>query len=243
MTESSRIKNAGARTENAGDRIENPDGVRADALRNREALLVAARAVFAEHGIDAPMATVARRARVGVATLYRHFPTRDDLVRGAYTRQMKACVQALTDALDDPDPWHGFQGLIETFCALQREERGFPTAFAAAFPHAGPEHAQAREQAARDLAGLVRRAQAAGALRADFRPSDVPVVIAAHSGLVATLPDDAAASRRLVAYLLQSFRAETADAVGVPLPAPSAQSLHSLPMVGEGLQWRRPSGR
>nr|WP_202469939.1 TetR/AcrR family transcriptional regulator [Streptomyces sp. SID2888] len=190
--------------------------------------MVAARAVFAERGIDAPMATVARRAGVGVATLYRHFPTRDALVRAAFAEQMKTCAGALTEALADPDPWQGFQRLIETVCELQREERGFPAAFLAAFPDSTVQHARAREQAERDLMTLVRRAQAAGALRADFHPSDLTVALLAHCGLVTALPHDRAASRRLVAYLLQSFRTE---AVHGPLPPPSALSLGSVPLA------------
>lgn len=216
------------------------DEMRADARRNRERLLVAARAVFAEHGINAPMATVARRAGVGVATLYRHFPTRDALVRGAFAQQMETCARALTEALAAPDPWQGFQRLVETICALQREERGFPAAFVAAFPETTSEHAQSRQRAERDFTTLVRRAQASGALRADFHPSDLAVILLAHCGLVAALPDDGAASRRLVAYLLQSFRTDTADK---PLPPPAALTLRSLPMAADGPRGQRPSSR
>ncbi|MEV7017761.1 TetR/AcrR family transcriptional regulator [Streptomyces sp. NPDC093991] len=212
--------------------------MRADARRNRERVLAAARAVFAEHGIDAPMATVARRAGLGVATLYRHFPDRDALVRGAFAQQMETCVRALTEALDAPDPWQGFQQLVETVCALQREERGFPAAFLAAFPESSSEHARSRQRAERDFTTLVRRAQASGALRADFHPSDLAVVLLAHCALVAALPDDGAASRRLVAYLLQSFRADTANQ---PLPPPAALTLHSLPIATGGAQRQRPS--
>ncbi|MGW0863366.1 TetR/AcrR family transcriptional regulator [Streptomyces sp. NPDC002611] len=217
-------------------RIAAEDGLRADARRNRERVLAAARAVFAEHGIDAPMATVARRAGVGVATLYRHFPTRDALVRGAFAQQMDTCVRALTEALAAPDPWQGFQQLIETVCALQREERGFPAAFLAAFPDSMSEHAQSRRRAERDFTTLVRRAQASGALRADFHPSDLAVVLLAHCGLVTALPGDGAASRRLVAYLLQSFRADTADE---PLPPPTALTLRSLPIAAVSPQRQR----
>ncbi|MFF8633822.1 TetR/AcrR family transcriptional regulator [Streptomyces pilosus] len=217
-------------------RITARDGMRADARRNRERVLLAARAVFAEHGIDAPMATVARRAGVGVATLYRHFPTRDALVRGAFAQQMEACARALDEALADPDPGQGFQHVVETICALQREERGFPAAFLAAFPRSRPEHAQARRRAERDFTALVRRAQASGALRADFHPSDLAVVLVAHCGLVTALPGDAAASRRLVAYLLQAFRADTADQ---PLPPPTALSLSSLPRATDHLSKQR----
>lgn len=216
-------------------RISDQDAVRADARRNRERVLVAARAVFAERGIDAPMATVARRAGVGVATLYRHFPTRDALVRGAFTQQMETCARALTDAMADPDPWQGFQRLVETVCELQREERGFPAAFVAAFPDGTAEHAQSRERAERDLVTLVRRAQASGALRADFHPSDLAVILLAHCGLVTALPDDGAASRRLVAYLLQSLRADPAN---VPLPPPTSLSLRSLAITADGPQAR-----
>ncbi|MEV5976420.1 TetR/AcrR family transcriptional regulator [Streptomyces sp. NPDC052114] len=226
MTESSRIEGTGTGT------------VRADARRNRERVLVAARAVFAERGIDAPMATVARRAGVGVATLYRHFPTRDALVRGAFTRQMQTCARTLTEALADPDPWRGFQRLVETVCALQREERGFPAAFVAAFPDSTADHARSRERAEPDLVTLIRRAQAAGALRADFHPSDLAVALVAHCGLVTALPDDGAASRRLVAYLLQSFRAGPANE---PLPPPTSLSLHSLPMPADGPHGQRPA--
>ena len=210
----------------ASSRIRPRDELRADARRNQERILVAAREVFAERGINAPMATVARRAGVGVATLYRRFPTRDALVRAAFTQQMETCTRAFTEALADPDPWRGFRRLIETICELQRAERGFPAAFTAAFPAEAAAHTQARTRADRGLATLVRRAQAAGALRADFHPSDLAVVFQAHGGLVTALPDDRAASRRLVAYLLQAFRA---DAANGKLPAPSALSLGGFP--------------
>ncbi|AWW43673.1 TetR/AcrR family transcriptional regulator [Streptomyces cadmiisoli] len=221
-------------------RITARDTVRADARRNRERLLGAARAVFAEHGIDAPMATVARRAGVGVATLYRHFPTRDALVRDAFAQQMESCARALTEALAAPDPWQGFQQLVETVCALQREERGFPAAFVAAFPESTSEHMQSRQRAERDLTTLVRRAQASGALRTDFHPSDLGVVLLAHCALMTALPDDEAASRRLVAYLLQSFRTDKANK---PLPPPAALTLRSLPIATDGPQGQRPPTR
>jgi AcrR family transcriptional regulator len=220
-------------------RIAARGGLRADARRNRERILAAARSVFAERGIDAPMATVARRAGVGVATLYRHFPTRDDLVRGAYAQQMEMCGRAFTEALADPDPWQGFQQLIEKVFALQREERGFPAAFLAAFPDSAPEHAWYRQQGERHIAALVRRAQAAGVLRADFHPSDLAVVLLAHCALVAALPGDGAASRRLLAYLLDSFRTDRTDD---PLPPPSALTLRGLPIPADGSPGQRASG-
>ncbi|GAA1879756.1 TetR/AcrR family transcriptional regulator [Streptantibioticus ferralitis] len=218
-----------ARTVDPGSKAEEC-GLRADARRNRRQILAAAREVFAEHGIDAPMATVARRAGVGVATLYRRFPTRDDLVRAAFAHQMETCARALTEAVDNPDPWLGFQRLVETVCALQSEERGFPAAFVTAFPDAANDHAPVRARAEQEFATLVRRAQAAGALRPDFHPSDLAVVLLANGGLLAARPGDRAASRRLVAYLLEAFRARPTRGV---LPPPSAARLDSLPLASD----------
>ncbi|CAL9457695.1 hypothetical protein SUDANB145_02574 [Streptomyces sp. enrichment culture] len=206
-------------------------GLRVDARRNRRRILVAAREVFAEHGIDAPMATVARRAGVGVATLYRRFPTRNDLVHAAFEDQVHACRQVLAEAVTDPDPWHGFRRLVETVCRLQREERGFPAAFVAAFPDRSRDRVREYAEAERQLMTLIRRAQGAGALRPDFHPSDLGVALLAHCGMVTALPDDAAASRRLVAYFLEAFRARPARAT---LPPPSALRLDSFPMAADG---------
>ncbi|WP_419998056.1 TetR/AcrR family transcriptional regulator [Streptomyces boninensis] len=210
-------------------RIAGDDALRLDARRNRDRILAAAREVFAERGIDAPMSAVARRAGVGVATLYRRFPTRADLVDSAFAEQMSACTQVFAEAVADPDPWRGFSRLVQELCRLQREERGFPAAFLASFPDRAREHAEARADAEGEVAALIRRAQAAGALRRDFHPSDLVVLLLAHGGLVTALPDDPAASTRLVAYLLESFRAGPGRA---PLPPPSAISLAGLPLSG-----------
>ncbi|MET9497236.1 helix-turn-helix domain-containing protein [Streptomyces sp. NPDC006552] len=181
-------------------------------------MLAAAREVFAERGIDAPMTAVARRAGVGPATLYRHFPTRTDLLRDAFADQTAACRAALTTAVADPDPWHGFRGLFEELCRLQRAERGFPAAFLAAFPAEASAHARVREEAEHDLAGLVRRAKTAG-LRADFAPADLIAALLAHGGLITALPEDERASRRLAAHLLDGFRARPGQE-RLPPPGP-----------------------
>jgi AcrR family transcriptional regulator len=205
------------------------DALRADARRNRERIVAAAREVFAERGIDAPMATVARRAGVGVATLYRRFAAREDLVRAAFSEQMQACARVLAEAVRDPDPWSGIQRLVETICELQRRERGFPAAFVSRFPELSDDHVRARGGFARDVVALIRRAQAAGQVRPDLDPSDLGVLWFAHGGLVAALPDDREASRRLVAYFLDAFRAAPTHEA---LPPPSRFVLDPLPTSG-----------
>ncbi|MFD4034997.1 TetR/AcrR family transcriptional regulator [Streptomyces sp. NPDC058637] len=190
--------------------------LRADARENRDRILKAAREAYALHGIDVPMATIARRAGVGVATLYRRFPTRAALVTESFAEQLEHCVAALFEALEDPDPWHGFCVFIEQICLTQATERGFTQAFFSQVPD-HVEYTAQRTRAEEGLALLVRRAQDSGQLRQDFGVDDIVLVMLANCGATAGAGEQAAAaSRRLVAYLLQSFRAGPA----APLPSP-----------------------
>ncbi|SEG97156.1 DNA-binding transcriptional regulator, AcrR family [Nonomuraea solani] len=196
-----------------------PD-LRADARQNRDRILEAAREAFAARGLDVPMAAIARRAGVGVATLYRRFPSRESLVTEVFADQLTECVSVLDEALADPDPWRAFQKGIEKLCAMQVTDRGFTAAFLTAFPGAA-DYERARARAEAGLAELVRRAKATGRLRADFAVADLTLLLIANCGIAESVPDGAAASRRLVAYLLQSFRAENA----APLPPPPPLAL------------------
>jgi AcrR family transcriptional regulator len=190
--------------------------LRADAERNRARIVAAAREVFAERGLDAPMEEVARRSGVGVATLYRRFPTRDDLITGAFGAKMTAYADAVEAALAEPDPWTGFRRFVERIAAMQVADRGFTGVLTRTFPQCKEFDA---EQARADtgFTHLVERARAAGKLRADFVPQDVVLLLMANAGVVSATGDAAPrASRRLVAYLLQAFAAEHAQ----PLPPP-----------------------
>lgn len=204
------------------------DGVRrprrSDARVNRERILVAARAAFAERGIDVPLTAIARRAQVGPATLYRHFPTRGALVVEAFAEQFDACEAVLDEALADPDPWHGLCTVLTTVSQLQTADRGFTNAFLSRFADA-VDYDRRLAGAERKLAGLVERAQRSGQLRADCAVSDLIVVLVANGGLVDTLGAEApAAIRRLVGLLLRSFRADGAGS----LPPPAAIGLEQV---------------
>ncbi|GHH38181.1 hypothetical protein GCM10017774_28200 [Lentzea cavernae] len=178
-------------------------------------MLAVARELFAERGLEVPMAAIARRAGVGVATLYRRFPTKEALVVEAFTEQFAHCQAMIDDALKDPDPWRGFCTVIEKVCLLQASDRGFTAAFMASFPDL---HSEVRDRTWEDFAALVQRAKDSGQLRADFSPHDLTLVLMANSGLAGVPAEVAtAASRRLVAYLLESFRAGT-DALPPPVP-------------------------
>ena len=86
--------------------------LRADAARNRAAIVAVAREVFAEQGLEAPLETIAARAGVGIATLYRRFPTREKLVAAALTEKVAEYAEAAEQALAVADPWDGFAGFV-----------------------------------------------------------------------------------------------------------------------------------
>jgi AcrR family transcriptional regulator len=190
--------------------------LRADAERNRERLLCAAREVFAEQGLQAPMTEVARRAGVGVATLFRRFPTRDDLITATFAAKMAAYADAIDEALADPDPWNGFRRYVERVCAMQAADRGFTDVLTMTFPAAESFEAD-RNRAGKAFGELIDRAKATGQLRRDFAHQDLPLILMANAGVVAATAGAAPdAWRRLVGYLLQAFAAEAAE----PLPEP-----------------------
>jgi AcrR family transcriptional regulator len=199
---------------------------RADAVRNRARILEAAREVFAESGLSVPMSAVARRAELGIATLSRNFPTREDLITATFAAQMRAQVDVIDTALGDPDPWHGFCCYVETVCEMQACDRGFTHVLTMTFPSAEEFEAD-RAQAYRGFVTLVQRAKATGRLRPDFSPHDMPMILMANAGVISAAGDAApAAWRRLIAYMLQACAAEAAQ----PLPAaPTPRQIHRAP--------------
>lgn len=191
-------------------------GLRADAERNRERILYAAQAAFAERGLDVSTNEIARRAGVGVATLFRRFPTRGELISATFADKMAAYRAAIEEALADPDAWRGFCGYIERICQMQADDRGFADVLTMTFPSAKALQVE-RDSSALALAELLERAKATGRLRPDFVHQDVPLVLMANAGIITATRDAAPdAWRRLAAYLLQAFAASAAQ----PLPDP-----------------------
>jgi len=183
-----------------------PHTLRADARDNRERILDAARAVFAAEGLNAPMREIARRAGVSPATVYRRFPTKTDLAHAVYLDQSRTCQAIVDEGLADPDPWHGFRRMIEQVFDLHARDRGFPAAFASAYPNA-MDFAADRNASLRAVAELARRAQASGELRSDFTVNDLVLVMVAHRGLRAGSTDARlAASRRFATLAIQAFQ-------------------------------------
>nr|WP_306663523.1 TetR/AcrR family transcriptional regulator [Streptomyces sabulosicollis] len=206
--------------------------MRSDAASNRRRILETARALFVSRGLDVPMATVARHAGVGVATLYRRFPTREALVTEVFSDEFTACAAIVDDALADDDAWRAFRRTIETVCAAQTRDREFNDALLSSLPGtAGFERERLRVE--EGFAEVVRRAKAAGRLREDFDVSDLSLVFMANRGVIGDAATAPAASRRLVAHLLRSFEAGRA-APARPLPPPAPLGLGRLPRIVEG---------
>ncbi|MDX2526344.1 TetR/AcrR family transcriptional regulator [Streptomyces europaeiscabiei] len=189
--------------------------LRRDAERNRGRIIAAGRSVFARDGLNASMASVAREAGVGIATILRHFPAKEELVAAVFSDRMDAYTDAVAVALDDPDPWHGFTCYIETACAMQAADYGFADVLTMTFPTAKAMEKR-RDEAYESVVELIGRAKATGRLREDFDPSDLVLIHMANAGVVnatgASAPD---AWRRIVALIVQSLEAPARG----PLPA------------------------
>jgi AcrR family transcriptional regulator len=182
-------------------------GLRRDAALNREHIVNAAREVFREQGLGAPIEDVARRAGVGVATLYRRFPTRPELIAGAFASKMDAYAEATEHALGYADPWAGFCWYVERVCEMQAQDHGFTDVLTMTFPMS-PEFEDVRDRVFTRFAVLVKRAKKSGRLRTDFSTEDLPLVLMANAGVInatgIAAPD---AWHRVVHLFLQAFEA------------------------------------
>ncbi|MFD3484327.1 TetR/AcrR family transcriptional regulator [Streptomyces sp. NPDC058665] len=196
--------------------------LRADALDNRERILGAARELLSAEGLNVPTRKIARSAGVGPATVYRRFPTRQDLIAAAFADQLRACRTIVDEGAAAPDPWEGLCLVIEKICELHARDRGFTEAFLSAFP-AAIDVAGGREYTVRAVAELARRAKATGRLRADFVLDDLILMLMANKGIHASTNEaQVAASRRFAAYVIEAFEARPRQAPLPPAPRDSS---------------------
>jgi AcrR family transcriptional regulator len=196
-----------------------PERLRADAARNRDAIVAAARTVFGELGLDAPLDEIARTAGVGNATLYRRFPTRADLVAAVFADQLRAHTEAIEAAAAEPDAWSAFASYVHAACRLQGRDRGLAELVTMRVSQA-PDLEKLHARAYRGFVRLVHRAKDAGVLRADFEPQDLLVILMANAGLVERAQAAAEdASARLAHLILDGLRADAAT----PGPRPPSR--------------------
>ncbi|MCU1426674.1 MAG: regulatory protein TetR [Actinomycetia bacterium] len=204
--------------------------LRVDAARNRDRILDAARLAFAEHGTDVALEEIARQAGVGIATLYRRFPTRAELFAAAFEPRKAAYIEATQVAQAEPDPWLAFSGFVRTVSAMQAADCGFADVLALNFPTT-PELDRELRRATTGIGDVIERAQAAGVLRADFVLQDLVLLHMANAGVInATKKYAPKAWERFTTYMLDSFRAPGAS----ELPKPMTRSRLALAVRRSG---------
>ncbi len=191
--------------------------MRADAARNIERILRAAREVYSEVGPDAPVEAVARRANVGERTLYRRFPTKGELVRAALDHSIaENLTPAIAAARRSQDPLYGITELIHASIQLGARERNLLTAAHRA-GSLTPDVSDTLDDALRDL---VHRGQQSGRVRADLVAEDLPRLIAMLYSVLSTMDPASDGWRRYVALILDAISNDARQ----PLPpAPAFQ--------------------
>jgi AcrR family transcriptional regulator len=185
--------------------------MRADARRNYERIVSAARTAFAEHGPDASLDDIARRADVGPGTLYRHFPTRLALQEAVIRDNMQALSAQANELLSAADPGAALASWLRAKLRLSMTDRGLGAAVETAMlcrQSAFSSSCMAMTQAAE---ALLARAQAAGAIRADVDVTSLLRLMNALALAIEQAPDSAAEADRLLTLVLDGLRAETAS--------------------------------
>jgi AcrR family transcriptional regulator len=177
--------------------------VRADAKRNEEAILDAAKQVFAEMGVSAPAREIATRAGVGLGTLYRRFPTRGDLIAAVFRREVDSCAEAASALADDSDPRDALIGWLMLYTEFLATKRGLAAALHSGDPAFAslPEYFRSRFEPV--LEDLLSRVAQDGRVRTDVSAYDLLRAIGNLS--VASGPDAAAHLRRMVLLMAEGL--------------------------------------
>ncbi|WP_255949831.1 TetR/AcrR family transcriptional regulator [Streptomyces odontomachi] len=191
-------------------------GLRQDAVRNRERLVLAAREVFGRHGLDVPLDRIAREAGVAIGTLYNRFPTRGALVDAALGPLAERAAEITERATQADDAWDGFACFMEQTCELLAEDRGYADVYRSRVAGT-PIIDAAQQRIVTHKSAIVQRAKAAGVLRTDIEPSDLALLSWGIAAVVdATRGIAPNAWRRHLSILLDGLRPEAAHPLRIP---------------------------
>ncbi|HVV89894.1 MAG TPA: helix-turn-helix domain-containing protein [Solirubrobacterales bacterium] len=179
-----------------------PRPMRADARRNYDKLVAAARDAFAEEGSDATLEEISKRAGVGIGTLYRHFPRREDLLEATYLGGVEEISAAAAKYADLP-PWEALTGWLGEFASFAAGKRALAEEMFAYLDRDAPVFKGCGAAIYGAGEPLLQRAQAAGEVRDDVDISDVTKMISGIAGLRSTEPEQI---ERLVAIALDGLR-------------------------------------
>ncbi|MFE3166913.1 TetR/AcrR family transcriptional regulator [Streptomyces sp. NPDC059224] len=180
--------------------------MRADARRNYDRLLAEARAVFAEHGTDASLEDVARRAGVGIGTLYRHFPNRHALMGAVFEDAVDELLSRAGELRSAPEPCRALLTWLHEVVVHAAAYRGLSRALLSA--SAASDLARCGTPMREAGAALLTRAQEAGAVRADVQIADLLQLIHAIALAVEESPEDPDLVNRLLTLTLKGLKPE-----------------------------------
>ncbi|MEU5423626.1 TetR/AcrR family transcriptional regulator [Streptomyces sp. NPDC001407] len=181
--------------------------MRADARRNYERLLAEARTAFTAHGTDASLEDIARRAGVGIGTLYRHFPNRTALMSAVFQGEVDALLARSRELLASPEPCRALVDWLRTIVAHASTYRGLSRALMAAQSDEGSAMSRCSLPMREAGSELLARAQGAGAVRADVGIVDLMQLTNAISLAVEQSPDDPELADRLLMLTLTGLKA------------------------------------
>lgn len=206
---------------------------RRDAREHRDKLIAAAQREFAAHGVDASLQKIAREAGVAIGTLYRHFPTRLDLLMAAFRPRVQEFLDGASKALAAADPWEGFVSYLENMFAMQAGDRGFNDFLSRRFTD-NAETELIHDQMCGHIEDVLIRAQDAGQARPDITRADIVNLIWSIGPIMeatsTTAPD---AWRRYLHLVLDAYRAERAHAIPEP-PMTNDQLYNAMVRLSEG---------
>jgi len=220
--------------------LDGPRALRADARRNYDRLIKAAEARFTEHGADASLEDIAKRAGVGIGTLYRHFPTRDDLIAKVLSQSTAAIVGCGRALLEAASPAAALAQWLRELVTYVTKYRGLTGALATSYLGSGTQLCSNCDLIAETGGALLARAQAAREIRRDANVREV--ILTAHSAAwIAEQTKDPAAVDRLLGILFDGLRAMPSTAAKRPArPARARQPVvRAHPTAGARARRRR----
>jgi AcrR family transcriptional regulator len=179
--------------------------LRSDAERNRQQLLKVAQEVFAKEGLAVPIDEIARRAGLGVGTLYRHFPTKEALFEAIVVGRMQRLVELAQAGASAPDPGNAFFGFLSQMVEEGLAKKDFLTALAGTAVDLA-QIAAAKQRMKRAVAVLVERAQKAGVVRADVGAGDVLTLVMGTVGAADRHGAGPAERKRLLLVIFDGLR-------------------------------------
>ena len=191
---------------------------RKDVIRNRQRILNAAQALFAERGLGVTLHDIARHAGVGIGTIYRHFPDKGELIDLIFDEQLERMAGIAHQAIADPDPWHAVVSYHEQSLELQSRDRGLKELLLG-IPDAPERAIKLRETLHPLAAQIIERAKAAGVVRPDCETQDFGVAVLMVGAVIDAARDlSPELWRRYLTIVLQGLRPASPPE---PLPVPT----------------------